>query len=533
MDTPTPQKYRMQDISILAWVLENELKSEKGEPLDWSDRLFLLPILADWSKEIVIKKCSQVGGSVVFNLKAFFALLKWGLNVIYTMPTDGDVESFAKTKTNPLITNNPHVLGDMSGDSIYLKQVGGRNLHLKGTVSKTAAISTSADLNVHDEASRSDQAMMEQYKSRLDASPFKGRWFFSNPTTEKDIVDQKWHESDKKEWYVKCSNGHEDYMSWPDSIDLARKVFCCRLCKVELSREQRRRGRWIATAPGKAISGYHISHLMAPWKTAPEIIADSEGDQEYFYNFVLGEPYNPGDLRVSRATILDNWTPKDLTTGKWFLGVDVGNVKHYVLGSETGAIKVGKFTDWQVLDDIMAMYKPAYVIDANPDNTMARYFVDKYPNGYMSVFKENADNPQTLVWWGHNTNMIDAPGNREGIVYSNRNRIIDQLIDRILRAEILFGVASDRVFKDFVAHWETLRRVKVVNAKGIESYEWQSTTGQDHFVFATLYYYLALLGGRQDGVLLPATGGGDLPELIKGDTMGDIGDIIEQANRWQ
>ncbi|MGE1070928.1 hypothetical protein, partial [Pantoea agglomerans] len=64
----------------------------------------------------------------------------------------------------------------------------------------------------------------------------------------------------------------------------------CKTCKVELTREQRRTGKWVAQVPGKKISGYHISHLIAPWKTAEDIIADSEGDQEYFHNFVLGEP---------------------------------------------------------------------------------------------------------------------------------------------------------------------------------------------------------------------------------------------------
>lgn len=526
------QKPRMQDVSILAWVVENGIKSEKGEPLDWSDRLFLLGILRDWSQEIVIKKCSQVGGSLVFNIKCFFGLVKWGWNIIYTMPTDGDVESFVKTKTNPLIRHNMHVLPGMSQDSIYLKQINDRNLNFRGTISKTAAISTSSDLNVHDEASRSDQPTMEQYKSRLDASPFKGRWFFSNPTTEKDILDEKWKLSDQKEWHVTCNNGHQEYMVWPDSIDLVKRVFVCKTCKMELTREQRRRGKWLALYPGRPISGYHISHLMAPWKTADDIIKDSEGDQEYFYNFVLGEPYNPGDLSVTRSTILDNWTPKSLETGNWYLGVDVGNIKHFVLGSEKGPIRVGRFSAWEDLDDLLAVYKPkCFVIDANPDNTAARHYVATYTNALMSVFKENTENPQTIVWWGTDTDTPDNPGNRRGIVYSNRNRVLDQLIDYILRAQMLFGVESNAEFREFVKHWETLRRVKVTNARGIESYEWDSTTGVDHYVFATLYYYLATL--RQGDGTFFAPPNGQLPVFIdNNNVVGDISEVIGDANKW-
>lgn len=488
-------KPKAEDVSILAWIFAKGVKSEKGEPLDFHDRLFLLPILADWSQEIAWKKCSQVGGSVIFNFKAFYALIKLGWNLIYTMPSDSDVEEFVKTKTNPLIRENPHLFEGISSDSVYLKQIGKRNLFFKGTISKTAAISTSSDVNVHDEISRSDQQTVKTYESRIKASKYKGKWVFSNPTTDKDELDEKWQQSDQKEWFVTCSNGHEEMLAWPESIDKERKCFQCQQCKVELTREQRRTGRWIdkdgipwagKLNPKYSISGWHTSHLVAPWISAEEILKDADGDLEYFHNFILGEPYNPGDLRVTRSTILDNWTPRDLSKGRqWFLGVDVGNLKHYVLGTELGVVKVGKFTKWQELDDMMAHYKPILVIDALPDNTMSRYFVDTYQNAYMWFPQENSTNPQTVIWWGEKE--------KKNVVYTHRNRSIDQLIDHILQARMLFGLASDGDLREYLSHWLTLRRIKTVNAKGIEQYEWTSTTGQDHYVFATLFFYLAQL----------------------------------------
>ncbi len=543
METPANNDFKVEDYSILAWVMKNQIRSEKGEVLDFHDRLFLLDILTDWSREITWKKCSQVGGSIVFNIKTFFALLKLGWNIIYTMPSDSDVESFVKAKTNPLILANPHVLGKLGSDAVYIKQIGDRFLHFKGTISKTAAISTSSDLNIHDEASRSDQATMNTYKSRLTSSKYKGTWMFSNPTTEKDALDEKWLVSDQKEWYITCSCGEQQVMTWPESIDKERACYQCKECKKELTREERRKGKWInrdgvpwdgRIAGGYRASGWHTSHMMMLDVSAQDILDVSEGDQEYFYNFVLGEPYNPGDLKVTRSTILDNWTPKDLSLGKqWFLGVDVGNVKHYVLGTELGVVKVGRFTKWQELDDMMKFYNPALVIDAMPDNTMSKYYVDTYPRALMSFFQDNKNNPQVIVWWGQNTKNSQAEErNRNGIVYSNRNRIIDKMIDEILNAKILFGMPSDMDLKAYVRHWETLRRVKVADARGIESYEWDSTTGEDHYVFATLYYYLARLG----------VGGGALftlsddkkPELIDKDgNVGDIGAIMAQVNEWQ
>ncbi len=499
--------------------------SEKGEPLDFHDRLFLLDILTDWAPNIVVKKCSQVGGSVVFNLKALFALKTFGWNVIYTFPTDDDTREFVASKTNKLLTSNPQVFAGIETDNIERKELNNRFLFFKGTVSKTAAIMTSSDLNIHDEASRSNQSTLETYKSRLKASRFKGRWLFSNPTTEKDAIDEVWKKSDQKEWTITCGGcASAQFLKWPDNVDVLRRVFQCSQCKKELTREERRRGTWVAQNPGVPVSGYHISHLMAPWISADEIITDSEGDQEYFCNFVLGEPYNPGDLRVSASTILDNWTPKDLSKGKeWFLGVDVGNVKHWVLGTELGVVQVGRFTKWQDLDDMMKMYDPTLVIDAMPDNTMAKYYVETYRKAQMSFFQENKNNPKTIVWWGEH--------DKQGIVYSNRNRILDQLIDRILNAKILFGIETNAELKRYLKHWETLRRVKVVDPKGIESYEWASTTGEDHFVFATLYYYLALLGAGS-GVFYPDNKT-EVKQFIGNDNVvGDIAEVMAEANNW-
>ena len=507
--------------AIIDWLLKNDVRNEKGEKLDYKDRLFLLDILTDWSKEIVIKKSAQIGGSVTFNLKVLFAIKYLKLNVIYTFPTASDVSEFVVSKTNKLLQANPSLFKGMQTDNVERKEIDGRFLFFKGTVSDTAPIMTSADLLVHDEVSRSDQKTLEDYKSRTKASEYKGRWLFSNPTTEKDILDQQWLLSDKKEWMIKCQCGFEQELKFPDSIGLERKCYQCVACKKPLTNDMRRKGRWVAQDPSKPISGYHISLLMAPWITAEEIIKDSQGDQEYFYNFVLGEPYNPGDLRVSRSTILDNWTPKSLVTGNYYLGVDVGNIKHYCLGSEKGIIKVGRFSKWQELDDLIAFYKiQSGVIDSNPDNTMARYYVEKYPQMMMSTFEDNNVNPQALVWFGE--------GERLGVVYSNRNRAIDTMINEIINAKILFGLPSDYDFREYLKHWETLRRVKEINAKGIERYVWDSTTGEDHYVFATLYYWLALQG-QGHGTFLADTVG-RLPQLIKetaqGPVMGNLSELI-------
>lgn len=509
--------------SILEWIAKEGIVNEKGDALDFYNRPFLLDILTDWNPEIVVSACAQIGKSVSFSLKVLFAVKYLKMNCIYTMPTDADIQEFVSSKFNKIVQANNHEFVGMPTDNIERKELNDRFLFFKGTVSKSAPISTTADLLVHDEVSRSDQGAITTYKSRTKASKYKGRWLFSNPTTERDELDLVWQQSDQKEWMVTCRECKvEQYLTFPESINKETQTFQCKYCKFELSDDDRRLGHWKAQRES-TISGYHISHLICPWISAKEILDDSEGDPAYFNNFVLGLPYSPGDLQVNKTTILDLWTPRNIETENYYIGIDVGNIKHYCLGSDKGIIKIGRFTKWEELDDMLRLYKPrAGVIDAMPDNTASKYYVEHYPFMQMSYFMENNNNPQTIVWWGEN--------DKKGVVYSHRDRILDQMLSDMLEAKFLLGVPADQEFNRYIKHFETLRRTKVVNKKGIEKYIWDSTTGEDHFVFSTLYYYLAKIGNG-NGIFLPQNE--DKYEFIpNNNVVGDIGRLLKEKVRY-
>lgn len=512
-----------QYYSILQWITEAGIVNEKGEPFDFYDRPFLLDILTDWTPQIAVTACAQIGKSVTFSIKSLFAIKYLHFNAIYTMSSDSDVNEFVSSKFNKIVQANIHEFRGMATDNVERKEFNDRFIFFKGTNSKTAAISTTADLLIHDEISRSDQNAIETYKSRIKASQYKGRWLFSNPGGERDELDLAWQKSDQKEWVITCPHcKDEHYLTFPDSIDTDKKCYVCKACKTPISDDVRRNGKWVAQMPDNKISGYHISHLMCCWISAEEIIEDSLGDPAYFNNFVLGLPYSPGDLSVSRTTILDLWTPKNLTTKNVFIGIDVGNIKHYVIRSEKGLLKCGRFSNWNELDDIIAFWKPTSgVIDAMPDNTASKYFVEKYRFMKMSYFMENNNNPQTIVWWGE--------GDKKGIVYSHRDRILDRMLTDMIEARYLIGLTPDKDFQLYIKHYETLRRSKVVNNKGIERYIWESTTGEDHFVFADLYSYIAMLGSG-NGVFYGELSSSDKPSVLGADNVYDVSRAFSENN---
>lgn len=515
-----------QYFSILQWLTEQGIVSEKGEPFDWRNRPFLLDILTDMHPKQVVMACAQVGKSVTFSLKTLFAVKHMRFNVIYTMPTDSDVKEFVASKFNKILQSNASEFRGMASDNVDRKELNDRFIFFKGTVSESAPISTSADLLVHDEVSRSNQPAIEVYKSRTKASPYKGRWLFSNPGPERDELDLAWQKSDQRLWTVTCAAcGQDQDLVWPDSVDIERRRYRCRTCDATISDDDRRFGRYVAQNPGAEVHGYRISHLMCPDITLKEIIEDSEGDPGYFNNFVLGLAYTPGDLQVTKSTITDIWTPRfsEIDVGPRFIGIDVGNIKHYVIRTAKGIVKIGRFTKWEDLDAIIALWKPqAGVIDAMPDNTAAKHYVETYPWMEMSFFKENADNPQMIIWRGE--------GDRDGIVYSHRDRAIDRMLTDMIEAKWLIAAPADKDFGDFIKHFETLRREKVVNNKGIERYIWASTTGVDHYVFACLYADIAMTGGG-DGAFFGTGGGTETkPTAIDAENVYDPSELFRMAN---
>lgn len=521
-----------QYYSILQWITERGIVSEKGEPFDYHNRPFLLDILTDFTPNIALMACAQVGKSVTFSIKTLFAVKHLHLNVIYTMPTDTFVSEFVASKFDKIVQMNHHEFEGMQGDNVQRKELNDRFIFFDGTESKTAGISTTADVLIHDEISRSNQSKIVQYRSRTKASMYKGRWLFSNPGTERDELDQEHQKSDQKEWMITCPHCKDRHeLSFPDSIDFEHECYVCRVCKNPLSDDVRRAGQWVdrdgnvwegRLNPRYKVSGWRISHLMCPDISIKDVIEDSKGDPAYFNNFVLGRAYSPGDLSITKTTILDLWTPKPLDVGERYLGVDVGNIKHWSLRTRKGVIRLGRFTKDEDLETIIDTYKPTSgVIDAMPNTFLANYIVEKYPFMKMSYFQENNNNPQTIVWWGE--------GEKSSVVYSHRDRALDQFFMGMIEAKWLIGVVTDAEFRLYIKHFETLRREKVVNNKGIERYVWESTTGEDHYVFADFYSYLAMLGAGS-GTFFGEITKGETPSVLGADNVYDISRAFSDAN---
>lgn len=511
------------------WVLKNGFVTERGDKLEFKDHYFLFDIYRDLSPVQVMKKCSQVGVSVTLNLKAFFLAKYRNLATIYTMPSDEDVSKFVQTKTDKIIQSNPKLLKELKTDSVGLKQIGDNFIHFKGTRSKSAPLATTADLLIHDELDRSDLKIVEQYRSRITFSKYRGVWEVSNPSTTNIGVDIAWKESDQKEWFVRCKGcQREQHLVWEENVDEIRKIYVCKYCGKELSDKERKKGRWMATNPQGEISGYHISQIMVSWLSAKDLLKEKETRGiEYFHNFILGEPYHIGTMADFRQMITDAWTSNPLDKEPFFMGVDIGIEKHYVLGSQAGIFEIGKVLSRQQLEKLIEKYSPTVVMDAGPERTWAEEFKEKYPKLYLCFYRSDKPKAEAVRWGGMAGTKEDIKN--WGYVWADRTRVIDMVIRDFLLGKILVYLTRDMLEK-YIAQWETLRKVEEPTSLGTKRFKWESTTGEDHWPHATIYYWLARQKGSGKATFEPDKG--KKTEVIErtdeGFRMVDLKEIMEE-----
>lgn len=478
-------------VSNLAFILNNEIKNENGSPIEFGDHRFLIQPYTDMSPEQVVMKPTQVGWSVCGINKSLWCSRYLQANIIYTLPSKSVVKDFVTPKVDPIITQNP-IYQSWIGktDSVALKAVGKRFIYFRGSWEQASAISISAHILISDEKDRSNQLVLETYRTRLDDAkrerPDLGFfWEWSNPSIPGYGVDETYQLSDQKHWFIKCHRcNYEWYLKFPDNIDFEREIYVCAKCRRPLTRDDRTNGRWVKKNNKSSISGYWLSQLMIPWISAKEIIAKSKKDQSIFHNFCLGLPYISKDQSVSRQTILNCIVPTVNNRTGVVMGVDNGVTKTVVIGNVHGIFRVYETDNWEDIEDDIRRYNATCVIDANPYPVEPRRLAKKYPQQvFIHYFVQEQKDMQIIMW---------GKSDKKGVVVSDRTKIIDMVVNELIQQEIIFNLTLTDL-EQYISDWGQLFRTIDTNKQGIQKAVWKSIEGRrDHYAFATMYWRIAL-----------------------------------------
>ncbi len=516
------------------WITINEFTNENAAKMEFADRDFMVQPLCDESRLLAVLKCSQVGFSTMSIFKAAFHNMRYGHNIIYTLPTDSDVEEFNKAKTNMILDNNPTIKAQMVENSLHVKAfrtLAGDNVgftFFKGTYGKSASIMQTADILIKDEFDRSNQGILNAYKSRIKASSYKAEWEFSNPSFVHYGVDVSWQMSDQKHYFYWCPRcDHPSYITYePESFDggnthhvcKERMEYVCGACNEVLDRREADR-EWVPkfTDNKWGVSGYWISQMMAPWIGAPELMFDEQTMlPDVFTNFDIGRPYASNSNSLDPSNIIKNvqydengYIPK-VTPGKFrTLGIDVGGTSdnphfHCVKGTEKGINEVIKLHGEEQLHNYTRM------------NNISMAVLDNAPYPDISVRYANAF--QGKVWrcvfdYNDERKALYETDYKTRIVNAHRTRIFDNVVDQYVtgnRHVFIDGMTkslSNMDGESLCKHWKAQRKVGgngetpedrqknkdlKLDRQGNVRPMWVND-GADHFSLADIYNRIAQL----------------------------------------
>lgn len=517
--------------SAYEWIIKNGFKNENGVPMEFVDRDFMIAPLMDESKLLAVLKCSQVGFSTMSIFKAAFHNIKYGHNIIYTLPTDSDVQEFNKAKTNMILDNNADMRGFIVDDTVHTKSfrtLDGSNVgftFFKGTYGTSASIMQTADILIKDEFDRSNPTVLNAFKSRITASSYAAEWEFSNPTFPGFGVDFTWSLSDQKHYIYWCpSCGHAAYISFePEGFDggnthhicQERKEYVCGSCNNLLDRRSAEK-EWVAKYSSKDdISGYWISQFMAPWLSAKKLIREKKLTlPSVWSNFFEGRPYASNSNTLDPSNIVKNIQYDDKgyvmkPTGKYrVLGADVGGTIdnphfHCVRGDENGITEIIKIYGEDAMHNYMRMQNISMLVIDNapyPEITqrLTRAFQGKV---WRCVFDYN-DKRRELYETDYKTRIVNV----------HRTRLFDRVVDGYITGErkvyvdgmepSLSSMANGS--ESLCKHWRAQRKVgtngerkETADSKEVkfdkigDAIPMWHNDGPDHFSLADIYNCLA------------------------------------------
>ncbi len=483
------------------WILQHDIKNEVGTPIEFEKRKFLKDIYNDLSPKQVWLKPPQIGATVAQTLKSFYVAKKLRRQIIYTLPTQGDVQDMVGGSVNRIIAQNPVLMSWVKDhDTIEQKTVGDSIIFYRGTFTAKQAMMIPSGLNIHDEVDASDPGVITQYETRLQAQEDGGwRWYFSHPSLAGHGVDVYWQQSDKKEWFITCPHCKEVFvLEWPRNINRERKAYICHLCNEELPNEARIHGKWKATAQGE-FSGYHVSQLMLYNKTAEDILDaydDPQKDKQYFYNYVLGLPYIGSDDKIEPSVVLKNCIDSvNDQTDRVVIGVDTGLPIHYTLMNKQGVFYYGKckepsanYDPYSEIEGFLKRFpKSVVVCDQGGDLIGIRKLQAQYPGRVFLCWYRKDRKTNDVIRWGEKE--------EHGTVIVDRNRMIQLIVEQLRETGRIRLNGTKDEWQEFASHFGNIYREKVVvkEAKDKDDrslygaeYVWKRN-GPDHYLHTLLY----------------------------------------------
>jgi len=400
------------------------------------------------------RKGTQGGWTEIEVLRTLWAMIHkhHPMGDLYMFPDADTVQEFAKSRFNPLILANKEAIGKYvkpggkGTDTASLKKVHNAFLYLRGArlsqklhdVAESAKMSSiPVDAIKFDELDKMDEAMevIAKARGRLGHSKIKEEVYLSNPLVPGEGIDKMFELSDQRYWFRKCrACGEYTCAELFFAEDPERAVgvradgtgyIACKKCGRELpisweDRPNHATSEWVPQVKENSdfMHGYHWSQLTSVFNDPLEILHDfrnpPEGNLADVYRLRLGLPYIAAEDRLVPAQVYDCCNNDGMYSsheGPCAMGVDVGIVKHIVIGTRGGnnqykILKVARLSEWNDIRDRARKFNvQSTVIDIRPYQDKVKEFQSSNPR--FNIFLcEYSNNPAFLRKWDIKTGIV-------------------------------------------------------------------------------------------------------------------------------
>lgn len=440
---------------ILDWIKKNQVKTNKGLPIEFRDHGFLLDYVKDTHNRIVVRKCTQVGASFSTNVKMIHLGSQEPLTTIYTLPTSSEARNFVLTKFDPMVERSPGllemvqkvVLRERVLYNSVVKRIGESYYFFRGSWTTWGAQSIDADVLVVDELDFQKPEIRQMWEERTGGAASQDIiYWIGYPSIPNFGIEELYESSDKRMWFIECGHCHKrQVLEFPDNIDMDKEVYVCKFCRGELSDDMRRKGLWKATKPGSLIHGYWINKLMAPWIPASKIIERFRKDTpKKFHNYTLGLPYVSKETELSDKVLQESMIEetefamiKANEDVKVLIGVDQGDIFHMMVAIATPRVLVVIAAEQlRTEDELLARLKyynaDLVVMDMFPNRHTAKKLCTDYGTTKFFMAKERnwSDTSKQRHYW-----QLNRATSEVGI---ERTESLDAMIECIMKGFIRF-----------------------------------------------------------------------------------------------
>ena len=515
----TPKDVASQDCGYWATLYKIRLQASV---FSFTDHEYQIEPMGSVARRRCYMKATQGGFTEIEVLRSLWSMIHrhHPQGDLYMFPNTDVVREFSQSRFGPLLLANREAIGKYvksSGkgtDTVSLKKIHKAFLYLRGArlsmkISEQAESAQMSSIPVDsikfDELDKMDEYMevVAKARGRLGHSKVKEEVYLSNPLVPGRGIDKVFSQSDQRHLFRKCGCGEWTCaeLSFPDCVKIkpdGTGYIGCNKCGKEVPFNRGAEIEWIPSVPANSdyMHGYRWSQLTSVFNDPAEILEDfsnpPEGNLADVYRLRLGLPYIAAEDRLTEAQVYNCCGQEIMPSsysGPCAMGVDVGIVKHIVIGIRSGdeqytIVKTVQLSAWEDIHDLAKRFHvKSAIIDIRPYQDSAKKFQSDEP--YRVFLCEYSNNPAYTRTWD----------TKRGIVKDYRTALFDETHRMVVTPGMLVIPRYCPEIKEFAKQMCDAYKLLETNKKtGAKEYRYKGD--KSHFRNALNYFVLAASKNR-------------------------------------